>query len=88
MSVNKNQTTSSDETSLAHLAIGSSAIVEEVSAANAALRARLHSMGIIKGNVVKVMRAAPFGDPIDVRVLNSNIALRLSEAAQIKVRPL
>ncbi|QYO65885.1 FeoA domain-containing protein [Leptolyngbya sp. 7M] len=46
---------------------------------------RLMEMGIVPGVSVRVIKAAPFGDPIEVRLLGYNLALRRNEAAMISV---
>jgi Fe2+ transport system protein FeoA len=44
-------------------------------------------MGIVPGAPVSVVRAAPLGDPIEVRVRGYHLALRRSEAETITVVP-
>lgn len=46
---------------------------------------RLMEMGIIPGTPVTKIKAAPFGDPIQIRVRNYSLAVRKSEAEQIEV---
>lgn len=52
------------------------------------LRTRLIEMGILPGTLVRVVRMAPLGDPMEVRVRGSSISLRRSEAAMIQVERL
>lgn len=47
---------------------------------------RLQEMGIIPGEVVKVLRRAPMGDPVEVRIKEYNLSLRQKEADLIKIR--
>ena len=42
-------------------------------------------MGVIPGVGVEVLKAAPFGDPIQVRVRGYSLAVRKNEAAAIEV---
>jgi ferrous iron transport protein A len=42
-------------------------------------------MGVIPGTPVVVVKAAPFGDPIEVRVRGYHLAMRRSEADSIEV---
>jgi len=42
-------------------------------------------MGIIPGIGVKVVKAAPFGDPIEVRLRGYSLAMRRNEAEAIEV---
>lgn len=46
---------------------------------------RLLEMGIVPGISVEVVRAAPFGDPIQVKVMGYSLAMRKSEADAIQV---
>lgn len=47
---------------------------------------RLMEMGLINGTEVQVLRRAPFGDPLQVRVGDDyELSLRFSEAALIDV---
>ena len=46
---------------------------------------RLMEMGVIPGIGVQVVKAAPFGDPIEVRLRGYSLAIRRNEAAAIEV---
>lgn len=46
---------------------------------------RLYEMGLVEGVEVTVVRKAPMGDPIEVRVMGYSLSLRLAEAARIRV---
>ncbi|MEO0558646.1 MAG: FeoA family protein [Bacteroidota bacterium] len=46
---------------------------------------RLLEMGLIPGTQVEVVRVAPLGDPIDVRVRGFHLSLRRSEAAHVQI---
>jgi len=46
---------------------------------------RLLDMGLVAGSEVEVERVAPLGDPIEVRIKGSHLALRREEAANIQV---
>lgn len=48
---------------------------------------RLMEMGLLPGTVLKVVRVAPLGDPMEVRLRDYSLSVRRSEAAQIAVRP-
>ena len=60
-------------------------IVRIDSVGNSELKNRLMTMGLIPGTRVEVLRAAPLGDPIAVRLRSYNLALRRHDAAQIQV---
>ena len=70
--------------SLDRLRIGANARVVAVGGEGAVAR-RLMEMGVVPGAPVRVVRAAPLGDPLEVRVRNYHLALRRSEAQTISV---
>ena len=49
------------------------------------LKRRLLDMGVLVGELVKVEKVAPMGDPIDVQVKSYHLSLRKSEAEAISV---
>lgn len=51
------------------------------------LSRRLMEMGLLPGTRVRVVRVAPLGDPIELRVRNYSLSVRRSEAAKIAIRP-
>ncbi len=42
-------------------------------------------MGVVPGVSVRVVKSAPFGDPLEIRVRGYNLAMRRSEAQTIEV---
>jgi Fe2+ transport system protein FeoA len=72
------------ELSLARLPIGAQARVIAVKGGGAITR-RLMEMGVVPGAPVRVIKAAPLGDPIEVRVRGYHLALRRTEAQTISV---
>ncbi|NVK18490.1 MAG: ferrous iron transport protein A [Methylocystaceae bacterium] len=50
-----------------------------------AIRQRLLDMGLVPGITVTVIRDAPLADPLEVRIGDSFISLRRTEAKQIEV---
>jgi Fe2+ transport system protein FeoA len=49
---------------------------------------RLLEMGILQGTELEIVRLAPLGDPIDVRIRGYHLSLRKREAELIQVEPL
>ncbi|MCA1593312.1 MAG: ferrous iron transport protein A [Acidobacteria bacterium] len=70
--------------SLDSLPAGVTARVLNVNGMGAVAR-RLMEMGVVPGAPVRVIKAAPLGDPIEVRVRNYHLAVRRSEAQTISV---
>lgn len=69
---------------LAKLEIGSEARVTKINGNNAVTK-RLMEMGVVPGVSVKIVKSAPFGDPIQILVRGYNLAMRRSEADVIEV---
>lgn len=49
------------------------------------LRARMLQMGIVPGTIVKIVRRAPFADPIEIQIRDARLALRRDECRHIVV---
>ena len=65
---------------------GQSARIETVGG-DGALRQHFLDMGVIPGVDVTVMKLAPMGDPMELRIHGYELTLRLAEAEQIVVKP-
>jgi ferrous iron transport protein A len=46
---------------------------------------RLLEMGVIEGSEVEVVRLAPLGDPLEIRVQGYHLSLRKAEAALVEL---
>ena len=71
---------------LKELQIGKSAIVEAVGGAGA-LRQHFLDMGLIPGAEVTLVKLAPMGDPMELRIHGYELTLRLDDAARIEITP-
>jgi ferrous iron transport protein A len=80
----KRKTESAAGPTLTSIPIGSAARVVAINGTNRISR-RLMEMGVIPGVSLTVLKTAPFGDPIEVRVRGYNLAMRRSEADAIEV---
>jgi ferrous iron transport protein A len=78
------QAAAAGELSLAELPIGTLARVISVNGSGTIAR-RLMEMGVVPGAPVRVIKKAPLGDPMEIRVRGYHLALRLSEAQTISV---
>jgi len=67
---------------LSRLTVGASGRVKELPRTGTTF-VRLREMGLLPGTTVTLVRVAPMGDPIEVRVRGYNLSLRLEEAEQI-----
>ena len=71
---------------LTSLTLGATATVAEIKLPPAN-RPRLMEMGLLVGTPVELVRFAPMGDPVEIKVRGYNLTLRRNEADQIWVRP-
>ncbi|MBR6473590.1 MAG: ferrous iron transport protein B [Firmicutes bacterium] len=71
---------------LRDLSIGQKAIITDVEG-QGALRQHLLDMGVIPQAEVSIVKFAPMGDPVEVRIHGYSLTLRLAEAEHIKVVP-
>ncbi len=69
---------------LTNLPIGQTATVLSIEGNNAITK-RLMEMGVVPGVSVRVVKSAPFGDPLEIRVRGYHLAMRRSEAQTIEV---
>jgi len=69
---------------LTSVAVGKPATVVEIKVAPEN-RPRLMEMGLLVGTKVELVRFAPLGDPVEIKVRGYNLTLRKSEAEQILV---
>jgi ferrous iron transport protein A len=69
---------------LTELPIGQNALVSSIDNKNAITK-RLMEMGVVPGASVEVVKTAPFGDPIEIRVGGYNLAMRRNEADAVRV---
>jgi len=70
--------------SLSSLGSGSRAVVREFRVVGAAA-IRLREMGLLVGTPLTLVRTAPLGDPIEIKVRGYSLTLRKSEAEHIFV---
>ena len=74
-----------DRTTLRQLAPGNSGEVLGLTR-EGPLSQRLLELGFVAGAVVRVVRYAPFGDPIEVELNGCHLAMRRAEAEIVEVR--
>ncbi len=69
---------------LAQLPIGTPAVIQSVATSRSGLT-RLRELGLVPGTSVSVVRRALLGEPIEVRVRGSRLAMRKRDAEDIQV---
>ena len=75
----------SEKSTLDQLPIGEEGKVLSIEG-NSAISKRLMEMGVVPGVSVRVIRTAPFGCPLEIRVRGYHLALRRSEALTIEIK--
>jgi ferrous iron transport protein A len=70
---------------LTSVGVGRAATVAEIKLPPES-RPRLMEMGLLVGTRVELVRFAPLGDPVEIKVRGYNLTLRKHEADQIFVR--
>jgi ferrous iron transport protein A len=76
---------SAAERPLPDLRPGQSGVIARLSAPKPWLL-RLMELGLLPGTSVQLVRCAPLGDPLEIRVRGYSLSLRRSEAADVLVR--
>ena len=71
---------------LDQLAPGKDAIIHSVNCDEAALRKHILEMGLTPGTEVTMIKAAPLGDPLEIRTRGYELTLRKADAARIELR--
>ena len=69
---------------LSQMAIGQTGTIEEFTG-QGGISQRLQEMGITRGIKIQLVRFAPMGDPIDIKVRGYHLSLRRKEAEVILV---
>ncbi len=75
----------SESQPLTSLKIGGAATVAEIKL-RPDQRGRLLEMGLLVGTTVQLIRFAPMGDPVEIKVRGYHLTLRRQDAEQILVR--
>lgn len=74
------------QTTLGKMTEGDSGSVLRFARGERAYKQKLLSMGLTPGVEFTVLRVAPLGDPIEIKVRGSNLSLRKAEADIISVK--
>jgi len=70
---------------LGNLKPGEQGLIVKLDSGIGPIRRRLMDMGVIPGELVKVEKIAPMGDPIEVTVKGYKLSLRKGEARGIEI---
>ena len=70
---------------LADLEIGKDAVIKAVNCGELSLRKHILDMGLTPGTEITLVKVAPMGDPLEVRVRGYELTLRKDDAACISL---
>ncbi len=70
---------------LAQAKSGDRCVVLEIAPEPSEMKSRLYALGVIPGSAIEILRFAPLGDPMQVKVGTSFLSIRRSEAEIIQV---
>ncbi|MFD0703780.1 ferrous iron transport protein B [Slackia equolifaciens] len=71
---------------LDRLPVGKDAIIDSVQCAETSLRKHILDMGLTPGTEVTLVKCAPMGDPLELRLRGYELTLRKADAAHIYLR--
>ncbi len=74
-----------NEVTLNTLQPGESGVVEKITALDPKLKLRLLELGVLKGTSVELVRYAPLGDPIEIKIRGYRLSIRKEEANSVLV---
>ena len=70
---------------LSEMSVGQRGIIDDFSSETDGYE-RIEEMGVTPGEPVEIIRYAPLGDPIEIKVRGYHLSLRKQEADRIKVK--
>ncbi|HAP37004.1 MAG TPA: iron transporter [Bacteroidetes bacterium] len=72
-----------NEATLNSLQPGECGVVENITTTDSKLKMRLLELGLIKGTTIELIRFAPLGDPIEIKIRGYRLSIRKVEAESI-----
>lgn len=72
---------------LAELKVGDTAVIEKIKAEDINLYKHILDMGLTKGVEVTMIKMAPLGDPLEIKIRGYSLTIRKNDAKNITIRP-
>ena len=72
-------------TTLSELKVGDIAKITGFAQGSGSYRRKLLAMGLTPGAGLSIVRVAPMGDPVEIRIRGCHVSLRRDEAATVQV---
>ena len=73
------------ECTLNTLQPGDSGVVENILTTEPKLKMRLLELGLLKGTSIEMIRYAPLGDPIEIKIRGYRLSIRKKEAESVVI---
>lgn len=70
---------------LTQFRVGQSGRIKSYLSGISGYRQKLLALGLVPGTVFKVIRVAPLGDPLELRIRNFSLSLRKQESSILEV---
>lgn len=70
------------------MSIGAKGRVKSMATSTPEYRRRLLMLGVTPGSTVEIIRVAPLGDPIEIRIRGCLITVRKDEAEILDIEPI
>lgn len=72
-----------NETTLNMMQPGDVGIVDKILTTDPKLRMRLLELGLLRGTTIEIVRFAPLGDPIEIKIRGYRLSIRKEEAESV-----
>ncbi len=74
-----------NEITLNSLQPGECGVVENITTTDSKLKMRLLELGLLKGTAIELIRYAPLGDPIEIKIRGYRLSIRKEEAESVVI---
>ncbi|MDP1675983.1 MAG: FeoA family protein [Bacteroidota bacterium] len=74
-----------NEITLNSLRPGECGVVENIATTDSTLKLRLLELGLLKGTSIELIRYAPLGDPIEIKIRGYRLSIRKEEAESVVI---
>ncbi len=74
-----------NEVTLNSLQPGECGVVENITTIDSKLKMRLLELGLLKGTIIELIRYAPLGDPIEIKIRGYRLSIRKAEAESVVI---
>ena len=72
-----------NETTLNMMQPGDTGTINKILTTDPKIRMRLLELGLLKGTAIEIVRFAPLGDPIEIKIRGYRLSIRKEEAESV-----